>query len=521
MPVLLRDLLAVESLALRSCTGGAGLDRLVSWVAPTELADPTPWMDGGELILTTGLRLRTAAAQAAFVSRLAEAGAAGIGFGTGLSHTAVPRALLAAAQGVGLPVLDVPYDTPFIAVGRHVAERIAAERHTAQRRLVDAHDRLTQAVLAGEGLDQLLRTLRRQIGGPAAVLAADGGMLAGALPPTQAHRLEVEVDGVAVAWLVAGVSERPEPLPYAARLVGLELARRLSFLAGRRVQLGRLLEEVLTGPPDRSAGSSPGWAPGWSTGSSPGSADQGEDRLLAVHGVDPGRRYQVLLGHWTASRPGREEETRRRLGRLSWSPAQLGDRADDSSAGPAHPPLSAVVEGVLMVLLPEDRGNPEDFAEAQAKGLWEALRRDPLRGTSAAVGLSAPGSGARGLQEGYLEARAALSRGAAAPVAAPLRLADLLLSRPSPAVRQLSEQMLLPLSRFDAEHRADLVGTLRRYLATDGSVQATAEQLFVHRNTVRYRLTQIEELTGRSLSSTSDRAELWLALLAIGRTPIE
>ncbi|MEY9877840.1 DNA-binding PucR family transcriptional regulator [Streptacidiphilus sp. MAP12-33] len=43
-------------------------------------------------------------------------------------------------------------------------------------------------------------------------------------------------------------------------------------------------------------------------------------------------------------------------------------------------------------------------------------------------------------------------------------------------------------------------------------MQATAEGLFVHRNTVRYRLYRIEELTNRSLAVTADRAELWLAL---------
>ena len=497
MPVRLRDLLDIEGLALRSCTGEGGLDRLVSWAAASELADPTPWMNGGELLLTTGLRLRTAAAQTAFAARIAQAGGSGIGFGTGLSHTAVPRALLAAAREFGLPVLEVPYQTPFIALGRHVAERIAAERHTEQGRLVEAHDRLTQAVLAGDALEQLLRTLSREIGAPTAVLAADGGALAGSLPATPEHRLQVEVDGVVVAWLLAGPSAQPEPLHYAARLVALELARRLSFIAGRRGLLGRLLGEVVNGTLDGGAA----------------------DRLLAVHGVDPTRRHHVLLGQWADRRSGREEESRRGLSHLAWSMPQFGEGAEGQ---PTQPP-SAVVEGYLLVLVPEhpEDGESQQAAEVHAKSLWEALRRDPVRGVTAAVGLSAPGAGARGVQEGYLEARAALSRGAGVHAGAQPRLADLLLSPLSPAVRQLSDRVLRPLLRFDAEHRADLVGTLRRYLATDGSVQATAEQLFVHRNTVRYRLSQIEEFTGLSLAATADRGELWLALMALDRSRAE
>src|SRR6266568_1739728 len=118
MPLAVRDLVREESLRLRLCAAPSGLDRIVRWVAVTELSDPSPWMSGGELILTTGLRQRTAAAQTEFVEKVAAAGAAGIGFGTGLSHTAVPRATVAEAERHGLAVLEVPYETPFIAINR-------------------------------------------------------------------------------------------------------------------------------------------------------------------------------------------------------------------------------------------------------------------------------------------------------------------------------------------------------------------------------------------------------------------
>src|SRR5258708_20534811 len=90
MPVALRDLIAVDGLALRPRTGELGLDRPVRWVAPTELADPTPFMDGGELILTTGLRQRTTAAQTPFVEKLAPAAAPASAFATPLSPTPLP-----------------------------------------------------------------------------------------------------------------------------------------------------------------------------------------------------------------------------------------------------------------------------------------------------------------------------------------------------------------------------------------------------------------------------------------------
>jgi purine catabolism regulator len=490
MAVTLRDLIAVDGLALGPRTGELGLDHLVRWVAPTELADPTPWMDGGELILTTGLRQRTAAAQTAFVEKLGEAGAVGLGFGTGLSHNAVPRATLVAAQRVGLPVLEVPYETPFIAIAQYVAEQTAAERHSDQRRLVDAHDRLTQAVLAGDSLAQLIRTLSNQVGTRTAVLALDGSVLAGRLPHETAHELWVDIGGTPVARLVAGTTTRAASLPYAARLAGLDLTRRLSFQAGRRFLFGQLLRDLFDG---RLSVEAAQW-------------------LLAAQGVHPEEPYRVLVGCWSDDRLGSPDENLRRLGRLAWSAQQFGKVVADPRDLPAIPgndPVCAVLEGYLLVLVP-----PHHNVDEQIAGIIKALRLDPARGQSAAVGVSELRGGAAGIERGYLEACAAIT-GAGVHRCRPLRLFDLVLSRPNPAVRGLSEQILAPLARFDAEHKAGLVETLRTYLATDGSVQATAEQLVVHRNTVRYRVDQIEKLTGRSLGATEDRTELWFALRAV------
>jgi PucR family transcriptional regulator, purine catabolism regulatory protein len=490
MAVTLRDLIAVDGLALGPRTGELGLDRLVRWVAPTELADPTPWMDGGELILTTGLRQRTAAAQTAFVEKLGEAGAVGLGFGTGLSHNAVPRATLVAAQRIGLPVVEVPYETPFIAIAQYVAEKTAAERHSDQRRLVDAHDRLTQAVLAGDSLAQLIRTLSSQVGARTAVLAMDGSMLAGQYPPEIAHELTIDIGGTPVARLVAGPTSRTASLPYAARLAGVDLARRMSFQAGRRSLFGRLLRDLFEG---RLSAEAAHW-------------------LLAAQGVHPEEPYRVLVGCWSDDRRGSPDENLRVLGQLAWSAQQFGTVVADPRALPAVPgadPCSAVLEDYLVVLVP-----PHHDVDEQVAGMIKALRLDPMRGQSAAVGVSELRGGAAGIERGYLEACAAVT-GPGVHRCRPLTLFDLLLSRPNPAVRGLSEQILAPLVRFDAEHKAGLVETLRTYLATDGSVQATAEQLVVHRNTVRYRVDQIEKLTGRSLTATEDRTELWFALRAV------
>ena len=78
--------------------------------------------------------------------------------------------------------------------------------------------------------------------------------------------------------------------------------------------------------------------------------------------------------------------------------------------------------------------------------------------------------------------------------------------------RSFTERLLGPLAEYDARHNAELLPTLRSFLACDGSWSACAARMYVHVNTVRYRIGRIEALTGRDLSALADRVDFFLAL---------
>lgn len=88
----------------------------------------------------------------------------------------------------------------------------------------------------------------------------------------------------------------------------------------------------------------------------------------------------------------------------------------------------------------------------------------------------------------------------------------LLASVPAPVLRSFTERLLGPLTEYDARHNAELLPTLRSFLACDGSWSACASRMYVHVNTVRYRIGRIEALTGRDLSALPDRVDFFLAL---------
>jgi DNA-binding PucR family transcriptional regulator len=91
----------------------------------------------------------------------------------------------------------------------------------------------------------------------------------------------------------------------------------------------------------------------------------------------------------------------------------------------------------------------------------------------------------------------------------------LLASVPTPVLRSFRERLLGPLWEYDDRHSAELMSTLRAFLACDGSWSVCASRMYVHVNTVRYRISRVEALTGRDLSALADRVDFFLALRAV------
>src|SRR3954453_3533889 len=172
----LRDLL--RELELNVVAGAAGVRPAVRWVHISELEDPTPWLSGGELLLTTGLQLGDAAQQRAYLLRLVQHGLAGLGFGVGFSHARAPEALLATAAEHDFPVFEVPYEVPFIAITEKASSHLVNEQYAVLRRALSAHERLERIVLSERGLEGVASGLGAMIAGPALIFDARGELLA-------------------------------------------------------------------------------------------------------------------------------------------------------------------------------------------------------------------------------------------------------------------------------------------------------------------------------------------------------
>src|SRR3954451_18326771 len=168
----------VEEMQLELVVGGDAADVPIRWVHPTELDDPTPWLSGGELILTTGMRLKSETVQREFVQRLSSRHVAGVGFGTGFDHAEMPKPLCEAARDAGLPVFEVPYELPFIAITEKAFTALVNRQYEVLQRTIAIHRRLERLLLEQGGRDELVRAVAATLGAGVVVLDPRGETLA-------------------------------------------------------------------------------------------------------------------------------------------------------------------------------------------------------------------------------------------------------------------------------------------------------------------------------------------------------
>ncbi len=213
----------ISELGLELCSGRGSAGAHLRWVHITELVDPTPWLKGGELLLTTGIQLEGPKVQHELIDRLAEHEIAGLGFGTGFAHKKVPVALVNAARKRDFPVFEVPYKLPFIAITERVFAQLVDERYELLQRSM-AGDVLAEALTGNLYPEELQAKLRPfGIGEQAAVLAFSMSDAAVGAPLLERALERAGVDSLVAirAGLLCAViavdGVEPDPLELAGR----------------------------------------------------------------------------------------------------------------------------------------------------------------------------------------------------------------------------------------------------------------------------------------------------------------
>ena len=508
MPLFLRQLLRDPGLGLELVAGAAGLDSRgpVRWAHISEIPDPTPWLEGGEILLTTGLGVRDSAElQRRLVEGLDARGCPGLGFGLGVVEDAVPPAMLDAAESCGLPLFTVPYELPFIAVTRRVSREVFEEHDGTLRAAVDLHRSVLSAVLGGAGIRGVLETAARLMPDIGFVVFDYYGQILGrrarpTAPLVDADRLwreisalqhrrdhfQIEVDGAVIHGAVIRMGDEVEGvlaavtstalheherllLEQAATGVNLELARGLSVRESRRSRVDELLEEIAENRISQRALA----------------------RQLTRLGLHPEQPFRVLC--LRATEPSINQR------------ALCGVVEDAVSAAQGIGVLGRYDGAIYCIVQPASGDHAEQVAAAVKARGWRGVEIGRSRSKSDIDALDAAlreaGTAAdRAGPGGIIDVDSLGLRGILAGIGG------------DEASSAFVAQVLGPVIAHDEREGSQLIRTLMAYLRHGCRPGPAAAELSVHRHTLAYRLDRVAALTGRDLRDGDALVEIGLAL---------
>lgn len=518
----LRQLLDTPMPGLELLAGtDALLEREISWVATTDLLDPGRYLNGGELVLTGLIWRREPRDSERFARAVAEAGAAAVAAGDA-SGAPIPRDLIRACRAHRTPLFRVPTELAFATLTEHLARQLSAERAADIGSVLERHGRLASASAAGTALAPILDLLAQDLGMPCWVLTPAGRPVAAShepMPPAEAEATVREAlragqlparirrrSAFAISsgspltdWYLVfdGDYERWDPRRQAlASKAAAVLAIERERLAARREPLRQLGAELV-----RLVAEDGGAAEIAARADLVGAGAETEVQAVALAGPagQSGAILRALLDDATEGAP----------------PHHAPETAEHTSAAHAsadHDVPVAEFDDHAVALVPNPPPDVAGQLRTLLAGMTGGLGRERL-----AIGVGS--RRATGLRATVEEARHALRIGRArsdqVSVIGHEELAShvLLLSGLPEDVRLAYRDRLLgPLRAYDALHRSDLEATLEAFLACSTSWTRCAEQMHVHVNTLRYRITRIEELTGRSLADLETQVDLFLAL---------
>ncbi|WP_427116754.1 PucR family transcriptional regulator [Pseudarthrobacter scleromae] len=520
MPPSLNVLLRSRTLKLRLVVPDLGSPRLeepISWVHSSDLEDPTPFLDRGQLLLTDGTQFPVEPAAAAtapgitghpspevqnhggyedYVRRLVDHGIAGLGFATQVIHGTLPPGLEEACRSQGLPLVEVPDRTPFIAIIRMVADYLAREEHARAEWSLQAQRALSRAALRPDGLTSILGELERQLHSWVALYDAAGNYVR--MPRNRP--VPSEIAGEAAEKVRAALelgTRSASHLDIGGQSVTLQTLGRKGSLRGALV-LGAI--EPLDPARADIVNSVIGLA---------------SLALEQARTLDTARRHlragvfeQLLAG---------STDVATRTARQVWG--QLPREPLLVTASRQESPAPNLLEA-LELLADDHRGAVfyalrDEMLVILAGQVHQGRILELLERHGAVAGVSSETT-MKDLPDAFVEATRAARR------AQELRRAVVTFSELSEGgmlgllraeeAGPVARGLLQPLLAHDAAEHTQLLDTVREWFANDCVWDKTARRLGVHRHTLRNRIDAAGRILGLNLDGMGDRLELFAAV---------
>lgn len=528
--------------------GRAGLDREIQHVTVVEVAEDVMWK-GKEFLITAFANCRgSVERQLELMDAAARRGCAALAIllhPEGAYIDELPAGLLRKADELALPLFRIPTHVPYIDIIFPIYREIVNRQVRELQYALDAHNRMSDLVLAGRQLPELAGLMASLLGNPVLILDRWGSALAAAEPtghmPSNSFREWMAAPEAAVVDLGATPSRR----------------RRASDEVIDQTAVG--FTRVFARYPIRAGQTRYGEVVVWLR----------EAALTHLHLMALEQACTVLAFYMEKERVVEEARAhlRRdlldeivmgadpdyieaRLGTHGWARGTPGvvlvvkpERADGRPVPEASEAVGisdddyhairclldgrserhiVIRRGDSVVALIGARGLPPEKVRAACVGLaQELVDAFASRKSRLTVGIGSPFAQVSDLRRSYDEAINALGIGKKVdPRQRVFEIGDLAgyyyLSRAADpgSLGELTSRVLGPLLRYDQKHGTVLTETLRFYFTCDGNATETARRLYVHRNTLLRRLERIREVLGFDPFDGPHRLNFQLAFAA-------
>lgn len=477
------DLLADPSLqlGLETPSSTKRLSHEISRCAPAEYLDPTPFLDENVLLLTSGIGMNFTDTSIwdAYVERLTKVPVSAVAFAVGPAYKELPRGLITACTKYDVPLLEVPPTVAMLKIFQHIETMMRAEQFELQGRSWSLADECARLASQGAEVSTLLAAIYSTAKCPVAIYDAFGTLIAQYPESVTWHEnlivTEQQPDALTVplpmglsrpcqlvARLYGASSELETLLAPVSSIIAIHLNRSVAVDASSHQDMMRFVSRCVS----------------WSE---------------ATRG-DVAKTFQDLG-------LGQRAETALLVADMSGDYAAIAWKLRRALHDGFHEVRIAEFDDRLFALMQHPRGEFDETAQS-------LLEIDP----DLPMVLRSPARTIDELRIALVHAIDMVKHTSTPTMAPRLGLSAVVAAAAGRGARESALQFLSPLITHDEQRSTELLPTLRTWLRNDAQPSRTCEELFIHRNSLSYRLKNIEDLLGVPLSTLDGRATCLMAV---------
>jgi purine catabolism regulator len=553
MDLTVREVMKIDVFSNAKLVAGAqGLDRVVRIANIAETPEVASWMKGGELLITGGYFFKDSPElRKQIIYELAAKGVAALALRSGKYFEQAPADMIIYANEVGLPLMELPADVPYMDLMLPIFETVINNQYHLLKKSEDIHHALLNVVLAGKGIDSICVALGELINHPVILVNAEGNLLTDSslvcskedvinehsrklikifrenrkqlagLQPHIVHHITknaipmpwrlvvvpVEAAGIINGYLIIeeteGLLDQQEIIAVerASTIFALELLKSRASIETEKQIRGELLDYLIHGNISNTEA-----VMRWASNLDFDLLSEGVVFYVAIDSFE-----EYLLQDDVQDDDNKVSDFKSKVYKV------VNDYFFDYPSGI----LTMVKSNCLIGLINVDSQDKDAWKLLQQRlsRLLSEINSQMEKRITVSIGVGNAFIGVRNVRSSFNDARSAFKIGHFLYGGGNLTFFNELGSyvvlyelKDSAVMAPFVKEILGNVMSHDEKKQSELFRTLQEYFRLNCNIKQTADSLFIHKNSVIYRLKQIESLTGRDLSKGSDCFDLQLGV---------